>query len=69
MALKPDSAKPMLPAKPVAPGFVQCADDAECRKPGRLWFQSMDPKARVCVDHATARYLTGERDDVPVKRR
>lgn len=62
-------AAPAVQAQIQNPNHIPCADNATCRKPGRLWFPSMDLKARVCVDHATVRYLKGERDDVPVKRR
>ena len=49
--------KPMLPtsAPNVDPGHIQCADDSSCRKPGRMWVEGMEAKARVCVEHYYAR--------------
>ncbi len=34
-----------------AAAYMPCADDANCRRPGRMWVDGMDPKARVCVEH------------------
>ena len=50
MALKKED-KPMLPATELPVGHVQCADDAQCRKPGRMWIEGMPAKARVCIEH------------------
>jgi hypothetical protein len=47
---------------------VPCADDAQCRYPGRIWFPGMPRRERVCVEHASQRFARGEQDDVPVKR-
>lgn len=44
-----DEAKPMLPAKPV--DRIQCAADADCRYPGRIWVDGYGAKERLCVEH------------------
>lgn len=45
--------KPMLPAaqQNAGPKQIQCADDQACRKPGLMWVEGLDKKARICVEH------------------
>lgn len=47
-----DAEKPMLSVVPTLPaGHIQCAADAACRKPGRMWIEPYLQKERVCVVH------------------
>lgn len=45
-AKKPDGFVSELPD-----GHVQCASDAACRKPGRMYVEGLNPRARICVHH------------------
>lgn len=48
MALKAEE-KPMLPLADEQ--RLQCAGDANCRYPGRIWVDGIGPKERMCVEH------------------
>jgi hypothetical protein len=47
-----DAEKPMLSLVSTLPAnHVQCAADAACRKPGRMWIEPHLQKERVCIAH------------------
>lgn len=46
---------PAALARELNPSHIPCADDPNCRKPGRLWLEGMPTKHRICVDHYYAR--------------
>lgn len=55
------SVKPETPAQPLPPGHIQCAANAGCRKPGRLWIEPYLRNERICVDHYYAELEKGAR--------
>lgn len=43
--------KPMMPVSEMPNGHLQCAADAACRKPGRMYVDGLNPQDRLCVYH------------------